>query len=193
LIYRGDDLRSLGRYDEAEQDYAAAGRLDPDNMQLLYSRGMLEFYRGRYQGARKDLDRWLQLFRSGRSGENLAQPEYVILWRHLTALKMGISDRREMHHTASGFDHSRWPYPILAYFLGSIGKDQLLAMAASGKLASNRAQSCEAYAYIGARELADGNAAGSRHDFDIASKVCPPNFVEKELAVHELRSEDEPQ
>ncbi|CAD6560944.1 tetratricopeptide repeat protein [Paraburkholderia sabiae] len=185
-IYRADDFAALGRHDAAQRDYEIAGRTDPNNLHLLQHRGILAFYRARYREAQSDFNQWLRVSKSSRANENGDQLPYVMLWLHLCAMKLNIDDRHELAVYASTMDHTKWPYPVFAFYLGSMGEDQLMKAANTGATTATQGQLCEAAAYVGEQKFVRSLTDDARHAFQAAIDRCPADFIEKDLARHEL-------
>ncbi|TDV38347.1 lipoprotein NlpI [Paraburkholderia caballeronis] len=185
--YMADDETTLGRYDDAARDYEIVSRSAPSDGGLLSGRAQLNFYTGDFLQADVDLSKWQYLYRKGKLQQvDELQPYYVAIWRHIIALKLSTDDTTRLSEQVRGLESNRWPYPILALYMGRSTVAELLsAVGNSVKDHDNRL--CEINAYLGEWLLARDDRSGARQNFEAASLKCPANFIEKELARRELQ------
>ncbi|MEX3985969.1 tetratricopeptide repeat protein [Paraburkholderia sp. EG287A] len=185
--YLADDETTLGQYSAAAHDYEIVGQSVHDDGGLLYGRAQLNFYTGQLRQADADLSEWQRLYRAHKIEKaDQSLYAYVVIWRHIIALKLATDDRLALADQARGLDANRWPYPILAFYMGrSTAAGLLSAVEKGGK--DHDEHSCEANAYLGEWLLSRGDISGAREDFAAASTSCPAQFIEKALATWELQ------
>jgi tetratricopeptide (TPR) repeat protein len=185
-IFLADDETMLGQYQDATRDYEVASRAAPDKGPLLHGRAQLSFYTGDFRRADADLARWQELHRKGKIDALATTPYYVAIWRHLVALRLNVDDRTVLKEGAAHLDAGRWPFPVLAFYMGKATAATLQAAINRGGVQDRVGQLCEANAYLGEWQLAQGDAIGARRSFEAASAECPVDFIERGLARREL-------
>ncbi|CAB3808139.1 Beta-barrel assembly-enhancing protease [Paraburkholderia caffeinilytica] len=185
-IWLADDETTLGRYQDAARDYEIASRAAPDKGTLLFGRAQLSFYTGDFRRADADLARWQDLHRQGKIDALATTPYYVAIWRHLVALRLDVDDRTVLEEESAHLDAGRWPFPVLAFYMGKATAAALQSAINRGGIQDREGELCEADAYLGEWRLAQGDAIGARQSFDAASAECPVDFIEKVLAKQEL-------
>jgi hypothetical protein len=116
----------------------------------------------------------------------------------LTRLKSGAPDAKELKTNMAAYAQKdaafdatrRWPYPVMRYLAGEIPETVLLASAEKPDDArATRDQRCEALFYAGLNARLQGDRA--RHGTALLSEarsLCPPGFVEFDVANWALRS-----
>jgi len=83
-------------------------------------------------------------------------------------------------------DKKKWPYPIVAYFLGSLSESQLWAATRSTDPQIRLNRTCEIHTYLGEIKIARGQVAQAKVNFEHALKECPVSFTETTLSKREL-------
>lgn len=185
-IFLADDETTLGQYQDAARDYEIASRAAPDKGNLLHGRAQLSFYTGDFRRADADFARWQELHREGKVDALATTPYYVVIWRHLIALRLNVDDRRAMEDGTAHLDAGLWPFPVLAFYMGKATAATLQAAINRGGIQDREGQLCEADAYLGEWRLAQGDALGAKQRFEAASAECPVDFIERALARREL-------
>jgi lipoprotein NlpI len=109
---------------------------------------------------------------------------YHVIWLHIVRAGAGQSDADELAANAKQIDPSRWPWPVVALFLGSMNPLETRAAALSA------GDSCEADFYIGAYQIEKGAPANARPLLQSAIDRCPRNFIEYPAAKLELMQLD---
>jgi len=87
----------------------------------------------------------------------------------------GISDRDA---EGGGIDLSKWPGPIVLYFLGRISKEEAIRAADDPDARIARPRQCEAEYYVGQLDLAEGRLSEARQRFEHDLQICPPSLLE---------------
>jgi lipoprotein NlpI len=113
---------------------------------------------------------------------------YFMIWLHLIRAQMGEDDRRELEANAENLDRAKWPWPVVAFQLGTMSPERLEALAASADDAVKRnEQQCEATYYLGAHHASADRKDEARRLFRSALEICPRNFFEFSAANLELK------
>jgi tetratricopeptide (TPR) repeat protein len=185
-IFLADDETAVGQYQEAARDYEIASRVAPNEGSLRIGRAKLLFYSGDYLSADSDLKAWQELYRKGKIEASNRIEYYVVIWRHIIALKLRADDRSAMSREAATLDAGRWPYPVLALYMGKASAATLMKVASENDTPDRKGKLCEANAYLGELQLAHGDAPAARHSFVAAREGCPANFDEVTIARWEL-------
>ena len=175
----------LGRLDDALNNFNAAIQIGkaPDNSYIYWQRAMAKLYTNDTAGAADDAAMALKLKPAN---------SYYIVGLHVMRARAGQNDADEMAANAKNIDHSQWPWPIIALFLGSINPDAVQTAAASSDQESTRVgQSCEADFYIGLYRVEKGAQADARPLFQSALDHCPHGYGEYAAAKLELKRLDE--
>jgi lipoprotein NlpI len=181
----GQALFDLGRTMEALSNFNAAIQIGkaPDNSELYWRRALAKLYANDAAGAADDAAMALKL--------KPASPYYVI-WLHVARARAGQNDADELAANAKTIDRSRWPWPIVALFLGSTNPDETRTAASSAEQRSTRVeQSCVADFFIGVHQVEKGAQADARPPLQSAVDHCPYDFVQYSAAKLELKRLDE--
>jgi len=115
---------------------------------------------------------------------------YSVLWLHLARHRAGQDDRAELVANAEKLDQSQWPWPVVAYYLGTLDPAQLgTAAAAPESPQARKEQTCEANFYLGAAP-AKGATVEAQRRLRAAVAECPKGFIEYSAAKLELKRLD---
>jgi lipoprotein NlpI len=161
-----------GRDDIAVIQYAQALRLDPAASDAYAGRAFAFIDTDRFSDAERDLASALKLAPTWAEG---------VLWLHIARARAGDNDASEFVANAAAFDSTKWPAPLVNFYLGKT--TALLAISA----AATEPQRCEARFYIAEWRLANKQLDGARSGFQEAARICPPRIVESFEAQRELR------
>jgi tetratricopeptide (TPR) repeat protein len=198
---RGAALSQKGELTRAAADYDRALLIAPDLAGGYSNRGNVRFALGNFGGAADDLE---------RAAKGDPKNSYAALWRYLAIARAGNTSTVELGNAARAFDASKWPAPVVAFYLGKTNADAVRAAAAQGDAQTRIGQQCEAEFYIGEFMLAQGsgkvtvdqNNPGqsdlkSRIDpaalraakpvLSRAAEICPAGFTERMGAIGELK------
>jgi lipoprotein NlpI len=149
LETKAADLSSLRKFDEALEAYRVAEKRTPDSKELLYGRGRLYYYWGKYAEAEQDLRRAL-----GVAGSH--EYSYYLAWLYMASVRAGKEGSREIEPFLSDGSRSEWPGPVVDMFLGSLAPEELLAIAQRTDERTAVLQQCEAQFFIGQYHLLKG-------------------------------------
>ena len=178
-------LFDLGRVEEALNYFNAAVQIGkaPDNSEFYWRRALAKLYMSDAAAAADDAAMALKL--------RPAYPYYAI-WLHVARARAGQSDADEMAANGKNVDRSKWPWPIVALFLGLMNPDGVQTAASAAEQPRARAaQSCEANFFIGVFQIEKGAPAGARPLLQSAADHCPYSFVQHSAARLELKRLDE--
>ena len=176
LNNRGAALSQKGDFARALADLDKAVRLMPDNARLRGNRGFTRFAHGDFKGAAEDFEH----FASGAPDKRFA-----VLWRHLARARAGDADRDALERDAKALDLTSWPGPLLGFVLDQVTPEALRAQALSGDTADRRERRCEVAFYLGLDQILRGRNEAARPLIIEAADICPPNTVERAVALGE--------
>ncbi|MBV9553181.1 MAG: tetratricopeptide repeat protein [Alphaproteobacteria bacterium] len=171
---RGNVLAGIGEFDRAAADYDTALRLQPDMRFALNGRARVRFYQGDYARSAE-----------GFAAELALKPDDAIttLWAYLARLRAGQPARERLREDAAKLDTAKWPWPIVAVFLGERDAAQVLADLAKEP---DEVAQCDADFFLGVQLAAGGDAPRARLLFQHAATKCPPSYVDTISAKVEL-------
>jgi tetratricopeptide (TPR) repeat protein len=148
-------------------------RVHTDAGGVAWNKGFVEWDMGRFDAARASFAQAVNL-----SPKN---PD-ALLGLAISLTKSSPSD--ELARDAASADLTRWPGPILAFWLGKSSADQMRAAAEqSGDAARKR---CQANFYLGEWQLRHNDLVSAHNALQAAASDCPPDVVEMEAAQVEL-------
>jgi PQQ-dependent catabolism-associated CXXCW motif protein len=110
---------------------------------------------------------------------------YAALWLHLARLRAGRSDRSEIQANAEKLARDKWPWPIVAFYLGLLDGDAVRAEAERGE-GDKRDRLCEADFYRGVYDLATGARETAAPRLQSAAQMCRRANIEYLAAKLEL-------
>ena len=174
---RGIAHADTGAYSQALADYDAALRLAPDYADARLNRGRTLFYMGRFADAVPDLAAALA-----------ARPDdaYRMAWLYLAEARAGRGGRDALAANARGLDFAQWPGAAIALLLGRADARLVARFAEGATTRAERERRCEAYFYIGQRQLIDGDEAAAADSFRTVLETGVMTFVEYQAARAEL-------
>ena len=171
---RGDVRRNEGHYSQALADYGQALQLVPADADAGRSQALTYLEAGQFAEALAASNSLL--------ARNPAQP-YVLLWRYLAQVQThDAAADRELAQASLQVSVSAWPFPVLAYYQGTIKAAQLQAATQDHNAGRQQGQQCEAAAYAGAFALVHGQPDPARQMLKEAERICPHNYAEYSLA-----------
>jgi lipoprotein NlpI len=115
---------------------------------------------------------------------------YAVLWRRLADRRGAAADPAALAHQETAVDQSRWPGPMVGYYLGRVPEADVVAAAARAQAQDSLSESCEASFYLAEDRLTKGDAAQARPLLQATVKTCPPAFFEAAAARAELKRLD---
>ena len=151
-------LFGSGRVEEALTYFDEAIRIkraitvdpDPENVAIAHlHRAEAFFYLNQPEAALADLEAAAKLYPEGA---------YTLLWLQMTRMRLHQSDLEDLAKRASVLERTKWPWPLVAFYLGQMDSEAVRAAALSSEKAGTRdEQVCEAEFYIGVHRLENGD------------------------------------
>jgi lipoprotein NlpI len=174
---RGNAYYANGDHERAIADYNQVIQIDPKNARSYLNRGLANLYLGASAKAQADLNQASALD---------PNDVYVALWLDI-ANKRGKSASRLAKATTQS-DLTKWPGPIIRFYLGKTTQAELLVAAEASDPAVKAAHLCEANFYSGKLALQRRKNDEAKHLFELAAASCPKSFLEYFAANAELRA-----
>jgi len=111
------------------------------------------------------------------------------IWMCLLLRKMGRRDDadRLIRDFLEDFDDEEWIAPVLRYLGGEMTEEEVFEKAQDDDAYTQRQQLCEAYYYVGAAHLADGNLDRAEELFRKCLEQRVHNYYEHGFALRDLR------
>ncbi len=178
---RGASREAHGDHAGAVIDLDVAIRLDPTYATAFANRGRAYYFLGQFRDAASNFERVLKL----RVGDARAA-----LWRNLAARRGHLPAATALGDDTAAADHSHWPWPLVAVFLGEHDLTWGEQAALNANAVVQAAQSCDAAFYLGEARLIDGAPTEARALLRQAAAGCPATAVEGQAAKSELARSD---
>lgn len=140
-VAQRDFLKALTDFDKAVQ-------INPNSPGTLSQRGIARFYAGRYRESENDLV---------ISVAGAPRNAYGVLWLYLARLHQGKDEITALRDQSHILNLTVFPGPIIRFYLGEIGVNDVMTAAQKGSLQEQREQLCEASFYLGEEALMRGN------------------------------------
>ena len=159
------------------------GGKTPDNSYVYFPRAV----------ARLDADDAVGAAEDAATAVKLAPAyAYYVLWLHVARARAGQNDAEELAANAKRIAQSKWPWPLVALFLGSAKSDEARQAAQSAVQSQARAeQVCVADYFIGVDQIDNGALVDARSSLQSAADHCPRDFVQRAAAEFELKRSGE--
>ena len=156
-----------GQLDKAREDMKTVLKLLPDGSRRGNSIGIINWEAGKIGDAEDNFS---------YEADHGPNKIYAWLWYALTEARLGKSvPRRALPDT----DLTKWPGPVINFFLGTAGRDAVFASAAQGETpAAITGQLCEANFYVGEWLLRNHDPDGAKPLITKAASICPSGFIE---------------
>jgi lipoprotein NlpI len=177
-VDRGQVYLSTNDHARAMQDFDRAVALKPDLAAALELRGKTNFLLGNLAQAAADLQRGLSIDSTNTS---------AMLWLHIARLRLKQDDASDFEAQAARVDTTRWPAPVIKYFLGSLSADSLRAAATDTASAAAKGEGCTVGFYLGEDALIHERRAEARVLLEETRASCPKDVNEQRAAVAELK------
>ena len=177
---RGAAYFGLNDFTRAIQDFDRAVALKPDQATAMKNRGRAHFILGNFAQAAADLQRGLALDSADAQ---------ATLWLHLARRRLSQDDAADFAAHAGAADSTRWPAPVLRYFLGAISAEQLRVAATDSTGAPEQSTDapCVVSFYLGESALLRGARDEATELFRETRASCPKDGGEHKAAVAELQ------
>ena len=163
-------------YDHAIADYDEAIRLDPKLAGAYYDHGVASVYAGSLPKALGDFKRSVEI--------NPRYP-YTAIWLDIVTKRSNLPSI--LAQAASQIDMTKWPAPVIRFYLGELTSVALHAAADDPDAVIRKNQVCEANFYDGEILLQQGAKNEAIRLFQLAAEDCPKDFVEWAAANAELK------
>jgi lipoprotein NlpI len=173
---RGTTYDETGDHARAIQDFDQAIRLNASYQNAFKNRGRAKFYQGRFAAGADDFAKALTLQRTDA---------YAALWLHLARSRSGKPAPDELRDNAEQLDHAKWPWPLVAAYLGTPDIESMQAAAAQDP-AEAKDRKCEAAFYLGEDALLSGGTAAASELLQQAVTLCAKDSLEYYAARFEL-------
>ena len=175
---RGYAYSAKGEYDRAIKDYDRAIRLNSDDANVFIVRGVANFLRANPSQAVIDLRKSSQLNPTNA---------YSVLWLHLVRRRLGQNDSKDLIRQSAKADLSKWPWPVLKFYLRRVTADQMIAAVTSPDVKAENRRICEANFFAGEDALLNQHHTTARLLLQTALDVCPLKNLHHDAAAAELR------
>jgi lipoprotein NlpI len=169
LASRGNVYVTLGQYQRGLQDLDEALRRQPQDAEMRGARGNAYFYLGQFAKAEADL---------AAAGDGDPKMAYYPLWLYLAQSHQGKDGKAELDRRAEKLDLKSWPGPVIEFYRGRIGAEDVLSAARTGDPKAQRDQGCEADFYLGEHALLAGDKDEARRRLSAAVDTCDRRFIE---------------
>jgi lipoprotein NlpI len=175
---RGLAYAGMSDFPNAIADFNRAIALKPDQAGAIMNRGRINFVLGNFAQAAADLQRGLSLDSADAD---------AALWLHVARLRLTQDDASDFATHAAAVDSSRWPAPVLHYFLGTLSADQLRAAAKDSTAGASSDRACGTAFFLGEDALLRKDRDAAAVLFDESRTVCPKEATEHKAASAELQ------
>lgn len=176
---RGLAYAGMSDFPNAIADFNRAIALKPDQEAAIKNRGRINFVLGNFAQAAADLQRGLSLDSADADAS---------LWLHIARLRLDQDDASDFAaHAAAVADTSRWPAPVLRYFLGTLSGDQLINMSQDSATGRSKESRCATTFFLGEDALLRKEPTAAAGLFERALTECAKESPEHKAASAELQ------
>jgi tetratricopeptide (TPR) repeat protein len=211
--WRGVAHSLEGDFDRAIQDYDEAIRLNPNETTAYFSRGLTHLSEGDYDRAIQDFNEVIRLnpkftyayqkrgdayfFQSSLTAAIAnfeaaisAAPSsnaavYAALMLHLAMKRQGHDEAARLAQVAAAADLSKWPGPVLKFYLGQMTAEDVMK-AANSDIEMQKWHVCEANYFTGEDALVHDQRATALARLEAARDSCPKYDTEYIASLVEL-------
>ncbi len=171
-----------GDLDQALAEYGRAIALDPNFAFAYFARSGANFYSGHGSATVEDAAKAVKL--------DPANAIFVVALYVARARAGGSNGWDEFVANAQKLDESRWPWPIIGVYLGSLTPEELSASAQSAPTADvRRAWTCQEDFYLAMLRQIKGAKDEARSLFQSAVGTCPQDYTSYAEAKFELKAD----
>jgi WD40 repeat protein/lipoprotein NlpI/alkylated DNA nucleotide flippase Atl1 len=176
----GGALAAIGRYEESIKNYNMAIDVKPTHARAFFARARSYFYLGKLDRAAEDIMRAIELGPSDA---------YVVIWYHIVHARIGTKDASaKFAELAQKANKDKWPWSVIALYLGMSQPEELSAVAESADDPATRLdQTCEADFYNGIYYLERNNQAEALDLLRSVAATCRGDYFERGAARAELK------
>jgi TolB-like protein len=174
-------------YFDTDQPQRARAVLDQaiSNVNNDKDRGYIELIQGRYSMVEAEYSRAEKYWADAMT--HLVDPgdpfyDYALLYRYVMLYKLANSTSADtlIRNRLKTPGINSWPEPIISFFYGNILKDDLIRLAQKGW------QKCEAFFFLGEKELMTGNLSEAKKLFEACINTKETNYLEYDMSQAEL-------
>ena len=166
---RGNAYLSKNEYSRAIEDYRVVLQLDPKNSGAYANRAHARFFLGEFSSAVPDF---------AKAAELQSSYPYYPIWLYLAEARSGRNARRGLEDLARRLDLSKWPGPVVEFFLERTLEGSLLRAAEDPDPKKRIEQVCEANFFAAQARLIRGEVEPALSLLRAAQRYCPPSFIE---------------
>jgi len=166
---RGSVYLTLGQFQRGLQDFDEALRRQSNSTEAHSGRGQAYFDLGQFGKAEADLS---------AAADQEPKVAYNALWLFLAQSRQDKDAKAELDRRAAKLDLKTWPGPVVDFYRGRIGMDDVLAAARTGDTKTQRDQQCETGFYLGEHTLLAGDKDEARRLLQGALDTCDRRFIE---------------
>ena len=171
-------LLRLGRPAEAIGYLNDLSQITPNEPSVYFDRGRAEIYSGNIPAANDDFAK-----ASALKPDN----PYLLIWLHIGRQRANENDSGQLSSNSESLSHAKWPWPIVALFIGSSDPQTVRKIAQSGGSPRVRlGRNCETDFYVGTYYVAHNIKDDALKLFQSAATSCPQDFLEEAAAKLEL-------
>ena len=174
-------------YFDTDQPQKARTVLDQaiSNVNNPKDRGYIELIQGRYsmvEGEYAKAEKYWADAMTHLDNPNDPYYDYALLYRYVMLYKLASSTSADtlIQNRLKTPGINSWPEPIINYFYGNILKDDLI------RLAKKEWQKCEAFFFLGEKELNAGNLSEAKKHFEASINTKETNYLEYDMSQAEL-------
>ena len=174
-------------YFDTDQPQRARIVLDQaiSNVNNPKDRGYIELIQGRYsmvEGEFAKAEKYWADAMTHLDNPNDPYYDYALLYRYVMLYKLANSTSADtlIQNRLKTPGINSWPEPIINYFYGNILKDDLI------RLAKKEWQKCEAFFFLGEKELNAGNLSEAKKHFEASINTKETNYLEYDMSQAEL-------
>jgi lipoprotein NlpI len=175
---RGTAYAGMSDFPNAMADFNRAIALKPDQEAAIKNRGRINFVLGNFAQAAADLQRGLSLDSADAD---------AALWLHVARLRLAQDDASDFAAHAASVDSSRWPAPVLRYFLGTLPAQQLLDMRKDSTAGASKDHACAVAFFLGEDALLRKERVAATGLFEESRTECGKETMEHKAASAELQ------
>jgi tetratricopeptide (TPR) repeat protein len=167
-----------------DEDIKQAMEAAPESAGTYFSRGLINFDRKKFKQAIADLRKHLELQPDGH--------EYGRLYICLARLALGEKEagQKEMADYLEGREEKDdWFVSVASFLAGKLSEEDFLKAATDENAWTTREQNCEAYWYIGARAMVDGNMKKALEHMNLCVALKVHQFIEYQSSMVVIKRE----
>jgi TolB-like protein len=174
-------------YFDTDQSQRARSVLDQaiSNVNNDNDRGYLELMQGKYSmvaGEYSEAEKYWTNAMTHLDNPSAPFYDYALLYRYVMLYKLANSTAADtlISNRLKTPGINTWPEPVINFFYGNILKEDLL------KLAKKEWQKCEAFFFLGEKELIAGNLSEAKKHFEACVNTKETNYLEYDMSQAEL-------